>query len=98
MTIFSNEVLPGSEWNTQIKKDKHSTEKNQSKIKLLHNFNVHVGHIFLSQRKKNSKRNQNKESMVRKYVYINLNLYTMHFSDFLNGCVRISMLIRTFLI
>ena len=35
MTIFSNEVLPGSEWNTQIKKDKYPTDKNQSKIQLL---------------------------------------------------------------
>jgi hypothetical protein len=51
MTIFSNEVLPGSEWNTQIKKDKYSTRKNQSKIKLLHNFKCRSHFSFAKKNK-----------------------------------------------
>jgi hypothetical protein len=42
------EVLPGSEWNSQIKKDNFPTDKIQSKIKLLQNFHSNVQYVAKS--------------------------------------------------
>jgi len=42
MTIFSNEVLPGSEWNTQIKKDKYPTDKKSIKNNIITEFQMYM--------------------------------------------------------
>jgi hypothetical protein len=42
MTIFSNEVLPGSEWNTHIKKDKYPTDKKSIKNNIITEFQMYM--------------------------------------------------------
>jgi hypothetical protein len=40
MTIFSNEVIPGSEWN--IKKDKYPTDKISIKNNIITEFQMYM--------------------------------------------------------